>query len=262
MEDMLFGVDALGGLEENGQGGDGVKFTSFSAEKTFTVKVPTMSENEDVFQPALMSFFSYGIYKVVNSFVAATPSKKSAKGYPVENLTPWDKAWKFHQDQSKKFQDFHSTEANKYRAKLRYAMVFFDLDENKNIVIDVSKDQAAVLYKVMKKYEKKHGKMAFELSKSGTGTNTVVALSPIVDMDEDLTVEQLKNFEKADRKVTKTFFDGLLFERNEDQMIAHLMQTGFDISKVGLTAPEVPGTSGEGTSIGKTVEFDEGDLPF
>src|SRR5699024_3653226 len=76
----------------------------------------------------LMSFDSYGIYKKVNSFVAENPSKKSKAGNPVDNLTPWDKAWKYYADKSEQFGDEASTEAYKYKPKQRFAMGFFDLD--------------------------------------------------------------------------------------------------------------------------------------
>src|SRR5699024_8013826 len=112
----------------------------------------------------LMSFDSYGIYKKVNSFVAENPSKKSKAGNPVDNLTPWDKAWKYYADKSEQFGDEASTEAYKYKPKQRFAMGFFDLDSGEEIVIDVSKKQAQALHGAIMKNEKRIDTFAFELA--------------------------------------------------------------------------------------------------
>ncbi|MDF1511646.1 hypothetical protein PZE06_26580, partial [Robertmurraya sp. DFI.2.37] len=132
-------------------------------------------------------------------------------GFPVENLTPWDKAWKYHKDLSEDFSDHHGQEAGKYRAKQRFAMGFFDLTSGEPIIVDVSKAQAQAIHAVIKKFEKKLGKVAFELSKSGSGTTTTVSLTPVIDMDDELTPEQRANFDKAPDVFDMSLFDGLLY---------------------------------------------------
>src|SRR5690625_351307 len=115
------GADALNELNKtNDGGGSNVEFSPFKSGTTYTVKVLGTSD--------LISFYSYGIFKQVNSFVAKNPSKKSAKGFPIENLTPFDKAWKYHADKSEKFGDEHSQEAYKYRARQRFATGFIGFD--------------------------------------------------------------------------------------------------------------------------------------
>src|SRR5690606_41559636 len=141
------GVDALNALNASDEGGSNAEFASFKSVTTYTVKVLGTAD--------LISFYSYGIYKQVNSFVAKNPTKKSAAGYPVENYPPRDLAWKYHKVLSKDFNDHHGQEAGKYRAKQRFAMDFYDLDSGEPIIIDVSKNQAQAIHGSIKKYEKR-----------------------------------------------------------------------------------------------------------
>ncbi len=220
------GQDALNALNSGGSEGNSNKFTSFKTGTTYIVKVLGTTD--------LMSYDSYGIFKKVDTFAAENPSKKSKAGYPIENLTPWDKAWKYHVDKSEKFQDEHSVEARKYRPKQRFVMGFFDLDSGEQIAIDVSKKQAQALHGSIMKNEKRLDTFAFELSKEGEDTSTIVSLTPMLD---DMTKEQQKNFDNAPSEFNQSKFEGILYEMNEDEQIEKLIEAGFDISLIGLVAP-------------------------
>lgn len=234
------GEDALNALNETNEGGgNNTEFTSFKSGTTYFVKVLGTAD--------LISFYSYGIYKVINSFVAKNPSKKTPNGFPIENLTPWDKAYLYHKNKSKDFTDKHGQEASKYRAKQRFAMGFFDLDSGEPIIIDVSKNQAQAIHGAIKKYEKRLNKLAFELSKEGSGTSTTVSLTPVLDMEEDLTEQQRANFDKAPAEFDMTLFDGLLYEADEDEQIELLKQAGFDVTLIGYEQDEEEG--------GETYDF-------
>lgn len=238
------GEDALNALNETNEGGgNNTEFTSFKSGTTYYVKVLGTAD--------LISFYSYGIFKQVNSFVAKNPSKKTPNGFPVENLTPWDKAYLYHKNKSKDFTDKHGQEASKYRAKQRFAMGFFDLDSGEPIIIDVSRNQAQAIHGAIKKYEKRLNKLAFELSKEGSGTSTTVSLTPVLDMEEDLTEQQRANFDKAPAKFDMTLFDGLLYEADEDEQIELLKQAGFDVTLIGY---DVGGKQDEEES-GETYDF-------
>lgn len=252
MTNVTAGADALNALYQEDNAGDGVEFASFKSGTAYLVKVLGTSD--------LISFFSYGIFGKVNSFVAKNPSKKSAKGYPIDNLTPWDLAWKYHKDKSEDFSDAHGQEAAKYRCKQRFAMAFFDLETGAPIIIDISKNQAQAIHGVIKKYENKIGKLAFELSKSGSGTSTTVSLSPILDMGEELTDKQRENFAKAPESFEATLFDGLLYEIDEAEQIQLLVQSGFDVSLIGLEAKAGSGEATQETPSADDIPSDE--LPF
>ncbi|MGN7387766.1 hypothetical protein [Sporosarcina sp. SAFN-015] len=257
MTNYTAGADALNALNRSDDAGTANEFTSFKSGTTFFVKALGTAD--------LIQFFSYGIFNKVNSFVADKPSKKSAKGYPVDDLTVWDRAWKHHKDLSQEFNDYHGQEASKYRCKERFAMGFYDLTTGELIVIDVSKKQAQAIHAIIVKNEKRLDKMAFELSKQGSGTSTTVSLSPVMFPDEDLTDVQRANLDKAPDKFDMSRFDGILFEADEKQQIENLIQAGFDIALIGLERPAIgesastndPFAQGEGP-----IEVSDDDLPF
>lgn len=229
MTNIKAGADALNALNDTNDGsGGGMEFAPFKSGTTYIVKVLGTAD--------LISFYSYGIYKRVNSFVAKNPSKKSKKGYPVENLTPWDKAWKYHADKSKEWGDKHSQEAQKYRARQRFAMGFFDLDAGEPIIVDLSKNQAQAVHSVIQKYKDRLDQFAFELSKTGSGTNTSVSLT-LIPLLDDLTEQQRKNFENAPAEFDMKLFDGILYEMDEDEQIEKLHEAGFDVTLIGYNTP-------------------------
>ncbi|MCY9546817.1 hypothetical protein [Lysinibacillus xylanilyticus] len=223
MTNFTTGADALAALNSNNESSKNREFTSIKSGSKFIVRV--------IDKAAVQMAYSYGIFKQVNSFVAKEPSIKTPNGFPTDNLTPWDKAYKYHKDKSKDFNDEHGQEASKYRAKQRFAMAFFDLDKGEYIIVDLSKKQAQSIATVISKNESKLGKKAFELEKVGSGTSTSVMLSPL-DL-EDLTEKQRANFDKAPTEFDQTVFNGIWYEQNEAQMIELLKQAGFNISLVG-----------------------------
>lgn len=230
MTNITSGEAALSALNrQDDDTSSSMSFSSFKMGTTYFVKVLGTAD--------LIQFFSYGIFGSVDSFVAEKPSKKSAKGYPVEDLTPWDKAWKYHKDLSKDFNDEHGKQASNFRAKERFALGFFDLDSGQPIIVDLSKTQAQLIHSIIVKYEKRLGRLAFELTKSGNPaqpTSTTVSLSPVLDLEEDLTPEQKKNFDAAPEKFDHELFNGLLYEANEEEMIDSLVKVGFPVNLIGL----------------------------
>jgi hypothetical protein len=238
MAQFQSGADALNSLNAVNEGGNANKaeFASFKTGTSYKVRILGTAD--------LIRFYSYGIFKKVNSFVAKNPSTLNPKGFPVENLTPWDKAWKYYQDLAfaardngdTKSEEDHRNNAYQYKAKERYALGFIDLATGEPIIVDLSKKQAQTVHAVIKKNEKKLGKVAFELSKSGQGQQTTVMLSLLFDLDDDLTEKERSNFEKYDGKeFDMALFDGLLYEADEKEMTENLVAAGFDISLIGLS---------------------------
>src|SRR5690625_2546676 len=245
MSSIQTGADALDVLNQSDEGGNSQEFAKFSSNTSYTVKVLGTAD--------LISFFSYGIYRQVNSFVAEKPSKKSRRGFPIENLTPWDKAWKYHADKSKEFGDKHSQEAYKYRARQRFAMGFIDLDTGEPIIVDLSKNQAQAVHGVIKRVEKRLDRTPFELSKDGQGTSTTVSLTPL--FPEDLDDKQTKNFEEAPKEFDMRLFEGILYEMDEDEQIEKLIEVGFDVSLIGLEAPAKTDESSEAKESAEDFGF-------
>ncbi|MGM0904219.1 MAG: hypothetical protein ACQEXB_24335 [Bacillota bacterium] len=232
------GADALNSLNATNEGASGNKaeFASFKSGTTYKVRVLGTAD--------LIRFYSYGIFKKVNSFVAKNPSVKNPKGFPVDNLTPWDQAFKYYQDIAFAARDKGNATAEEenrnlayqFKPKERYALGFIDLETGEPLIVDLSKKQAQTVNATIVKYEKKLGKIAFELAKSGSSTSTVVSLSPIIDMDEDLSDKERGNFGKLDgAEFDMSLFDGLLYEADEKEQIENLVAAGFDITLIGLS---------------------------
>ena len=205
-------------------------FASLANGNTYKVRALGLTD--------FITFRSYGIYKVVNSFTPEKLPTLNAKGFPVENLTPWDKASDYYAKQMFEETDEAkkaalSVEAAKYRGKQRFALGFIDLETGEPVVFDLSKNQALAVHAVLKKNAAKLDKKAFEIEKSGKGNSTTALLTPL-DLD-DLTEKERENFAKYDgQHFDGSNFDGLLYVANEEEQKQLLKQAGFDLSLIGL----------------------------
>lgn len=236
------GLEALEALETEERGD--MEFYSLRSGSSVRVRVLGLRD--------LIHFRSYGIFKQINSFVAENPSKYNDKGFPKENLTVWDKAFQHYSDlafeeENEKVQKELRAEGRKYIGKERFALGFIDLETGQPIIIDFSKKQAKSIAGVFKKNEKKLDKKAFEIEKSGSGTDTVVTATSL-DMD-DLDAKETKNFEKYDgAEFDMTLFDDLLYVADEKEQVELLTEAGFDVTLIGYSVggDEAPKEGDEG----------------
>lgn len=248
MSQFKYGIDAI--EESNASGGGGGannEFAKLPAGTTLKVKLAGLG--------AVMRYYGYGVFKRVNTFIAEKPSDRDAKGFVSGNHTPWDlasqhyyeKAFKLlegitDKDQIKTIKDSAdykalSSEGYKYSGKPRYAVGFVDIEVGKEIVLDFTKKQfEEVIKPALIKYDGKKDKVAFEISKEGSGTSTKISLMPVLDMDDDLTDKERANFEKfIGKEFNVKLFEGLLFEADEKTQIENLVAAGFDITLIGLS---------------------------
>ncbi|MBC1832295.1 hypothetical protein HCA41_06405 [Listeria seeligeri] len=245
----IVGKEAISALrdatKESGGNGERSTFTSLKSGSTFLVKALPL-EN-------IAAYDSYGIFKKVNSFEAEKPSIKNARGFATDELTSWDLASKYYQDQvnelieSGKNKDDADvkplrTKAADYRSKRKYIVPFIDLEAGEVIYIDFTKNQAESVISVIENYAEK-GRLEttpFELSKTGQKTETKVSLMPA--FKEDLSETASKNFEDLTAKNVTVNFEGLTFVANEKAQIESLIASGFDVSLIDLAAPETDPT--------------------
>lgn len=229
MTQVITGSDALDALQASDESAANNEFTYLRSGDEITVKVPGLN---------IISAFVYGSFsKKIYSFVAENESEKSQRGFPVKNLTPFDKAWKHFKDQSDDWQDEMSQEAGHYRCQRKFTIGFYDLDKGVPIMIEFTRNQAKVIVDTIKKYEKRLDQFAFELRKQGTGTNTTVSLS-LIPVIEDLTDKQQKNFAELPNDFEASNFEGLYYVMADDEQIKTLDRVGFDVSLVGLELPK------------------------
>lgn len=209
---------------------------SFKSGTTLKVRVKSAEDSAE--------YYGYGVFDKVNTFVPKQPAERNAKGYVTANPTVWDRAEQYLRDEARRLKDAGdeaaaekvSQQAYLYKGKPRYLLAFGNLADGKDIVVDLSKKQASSILATIAKYAKKLDKLAFELSKTGSGQATSVTLSPILDMDEDLTEQERANFDKCgEQPFDFSKFEECLYVADEAEQIKFLVQAGFDIGKIGLT---------------------------
>lgn len=231
------GNDALNSATAN----DGaVKESPIVSLKTGTSYKVGIKSIEDVAE-----YYGYSIFKKVNTFVPKNPAERNAKGFITANPTVWDRAAELLYTEANAAKEAGASDADVkpltdeaylYRGKPKFLRAFFDLETGKDIVIDFSPKQEKTIKAVILKYAKKLDKIAFELSKTGESTNAVVALSPLIDMDEDLTDKQRENYGKLGAApFDMESLETCLYVADESEQIKNLVIAGFDIGRLGLT---------------------------
>ncbi|WP_018755159.1 hypothetical protein [Paenibacillus terrigena] len=208
----------------------------FGSGTTLKVRVKGVADS--------VEYYAYSMFGKVNTFVPKEPAERNVKGYITTNPTVWDQAAdllyadanaaKTAGDETKA-EDLRK-QAYLYKGKPKYLVGFGNLETGADIVVDLTPKQANVVFAAIKKYEKKISTLAFELTKSGSSTNTVVSLSPILDMDEDLTEAERANFAKAgEAPFNFETFESCLYVADEAEQVKNLVIAGFDIGRLGLT---------------------------
>lgn len=221
----------------NEGGGKESPIQSFKSGTTFKVGVKSINN--------VAEYYGYGMFGKVNTFVPKNPAVRNAKGYVESNPSVWDQASALlyadanaakeagaSEDDVKAITD----EAYLYKGKKRYLRAFYDLTTGKDIVIDVSPKQEAVLKSVIEDNIEDLDVIAFKLSKKGASTNAVVSLNAIVKMERDLTDEERANFAKlGDEPFDLADFETCLYVADEAEQVKNLVIAGFDIARLGLS---------------------------
>lgn len=228
-------------------GGKSSAMLTFNSGMTLKVRVKCTEKNEkgEFLLSDIVEYYAYSMFNPrVNTFVPANPAKRNDRGYVVADPTVWDRASQLLYDDAKKAKEAGDEarekalkdQAGQFKGKPKYLIAFGNLADGKDIVVDLTKKQKDAVLATITKYAKKLDKLAFELTKSGESTATVVTLSPILDMDEDLTPEERANFEKCGA-VPFDFaeFESCLYVADETEQIKNLVIAGFDIGRLGLT---------------------------
>lgn len=230
MANYTTGAEALQALTATAEGNASQSFAPFKSGSSYKVRVMGAAD--------LITYFGYSIFKVVNTFVAESPSKLNGNGFAETNLTLWDKAsahymqLAFAEKDDKKAEELKA-EARLYRGKLRFIIALIDLDTGTPIYLDLSKQQAQNVFNVIGKASAsgKLDKKAFEIEKNGASTSTTVTLSQL-DLDE-LNDKQQANYEKVGESFSGYIYEGLLYEADEAKQAEFLKQADFDLALIG-----------------------------
>lgn len=109
-------------------------------------------------------------------------------------------------------------------AKKRYIFVFGDMASGELKALDVSKNQAKALISAIEEYAEDLNDIAFNLKKTGEGTNTGYSLNPILKMkgEEPIQFEGLEGLE-----VTDEYLNTILTPRSIELQVSVLSEAGF-----------------------------------
>lgn len=154
-----------------------------------------------------------------------------------------------------------SHHANVLKAKPRYLFGFINLEDGEPMILDLSKKQSQGVITTIKKYEKRLDQLAFEISKTGGGQSTTVTLNPLMFLDEDLTPQELENFNKSKGKtISEEVYANCLYVKNKDEQADDLLK--YD-EKFKLGLKERLGLAKEETGGNKGVQsIEEGDEDY
>ena len=140
--------------------------------------------------------------------------------------------------------------ANALKAKPRYLFGFINLEDGEPMLLDLSKKQAQGVITTIKKYEKRLDQLAFEISKTGSGQSTTVTFNPLMFLDEDLTPQELENFNKSKGKtIPEEVYANCLYVKNRGEQAEDLLKYDekFKLGlteRLGLTNAETGGDEG------------------
>lgn len=106
----------------------------------------------------------------------------------------------------------------------RYLFVFADMATGELRALDVSKNQAKKLIADIEEYKEDLDSLAFNLKKSGEGTNTGYSLNPIIKMKGD----DSEKFEACSGlEVTDEYLNTVLTPRSLELQVKTLKEAGF-----------------------------------
>jgi hypothetical protein len=201
------------------------------ALKTFksgvTLKVRVLS-TEDV-----QEYYAHSVYKKINTTPCFGKAHPDYYDEAVEILYQEARAAEASGDEkgAKELRD----SAYMLKAKQRYLIGFVNLEDGKQIVIDVSKNQEKTIMAHIDKSANKLGNKWFELKKTGSGKDSMVMIS--AEDLEDLTDAERKHFDEANGTTfNKDVFGKLFAPRSPKDQLNDLRNFGFDVSKLtGVT---------------------------
>lgn len=234
------GQDALNSAMEDNDFSNAL--VSFKSGTMLKVRIPEGG--------ASCEYHAHSVYKC---FYTTPCTKISGEKdlYDVATEILYNEAKRLEKAGDEKGSEAVRKKAGQIRGKERYMVGFFDLATGAPIVIDLTKNQAKTVGEKMKKYGDKKAKFAFELSKSGSSTDTKVDLDIIID---DLEGKEKENFEKnAGKEFPQEVFGSVLQLRDREGQVEDVTkfaevvkkETGFDLASA-LDLSSTASTESEG----------------
>jgi hypothetical protein len=124
---------------------------------------------------------------------------------------------------------------DKLVAKKRYIFALYDLDMKQVRYWDASKNQATKMIGDIEEYAENISEIAFNFKRTGTKTDTVYSLNPILKLDAK---SQEVFTEAGEIKVELADFESVLIPKTVEQQIGLLKEAGFPVSDFFEVAEE------------------------
>lgn len=132
---------------------------------------------------------------------------------------------------------------DKLKPKKRYIFALYDIDMKAIRYWDASKAQATKLIGDIEEYKDNIGEIAFNFKRTGTKTETVYSLNPILKLD----AKGKEGFESGeDVEVSMSDFESVLIPRTPEQQIEILKQAGFPVEDFFKVENVITGTDVSG----------------
>lgn len=164
-------------------------------------------------------------------------------------------------ENSEEYKSLHSI-ANDLRSKRRMLFGFYNLDNGQPMILEVTGGQGDGLVQQIIKNEKKLNKFAFEVSKIGNGTDTIVTLT-LLDPADDLDSEQIENWNKTEGlNFDIKLFEESLYVKPEEYKVENLVKLGFDVTRIGFEPPAKQGSEPQKQKSDDELMEEVSDLPF
>jgi hypothetical protein len=231
------GAEATASASNDG-GSNVSPITSFKTGTTFKVGIKSVDD--------VAEYYGYGSFgRGVKTFVPKDAPTRNARGYIDANPSVWDRAADALYADVKELKEAGaaeadikavSDEASIFRGKKRYLRAFYDLTTGKDIVVDLSPNQEALIAGAIRENAEDLDSIAFKLAKKGKGKDTTVSLTAIIKMERDLTEDERANFTKlGDAPFDMETLESCLYVADEAEQVKNLVIAGFDIGRLGLT---------------------------
>lgn len=209
-------------------------------EKTDTSKMLTSVKTGKVLRVralpmAVVKYFAHSAYKVFYT----TPCTK-ASGKPDLYDLACDllyKDAKAAEEAGKSADEVKDIKDRAYmlKAKERYMIGFVNLEDGQPIIVDFTAKQGKAIVSDLQKYEKKLDKYPFELTKTGSSTDTQVSFSLVLDPEDDLKESEYEKFKESKGfEFPMNAFGEVLQVNDREKQIEDLKAFGFDVSRLGI----------------------------
>lgn len=147
--------------------------------------------------------------------------------------------------------------------KPRYVFVFGSLETGELVAWDASKTQAKAMISTIEEYADNINDISFNFKRTGTKTDTVYSLNPVIKMNAD-DKEAFDKFEGTE--VTMEFFESIIQTKDEKFLTKLLKEAGFDVAThlphIDISEEnEADGALPE-PAEGQPVDISEDNLPF